>query len=233
MKKNKMWVAILIFTLSMRMFASDGYGYFDVYDPFETFNRRVYYLNYQLDKYVFLPTVKFYKDVTPIVVRSGVRNFFQNAKNISTTGNSIFQLKIKKAMRSLGRFTMNVAFGGFGTVDAATKFGMPIPYEDFGLTLAHYGVGKGPFLMLPVLGPSNLRDAFGMGVDTVFTFNTYDQAGLGRLNNPGMTVLKGIDKRTNIPFRYYGTGSPFEYEYIRFLYQKYRKLQSDIGTEVF
>lgn len=239
--KYYFYVVFIIFSLNVFGENTDmpiekndkGFEYFQVYDPLEPLNRRIYYFNYQFDKYIFLPTIRFYEAVTPIFIRKGVNNFFQNTKNVSTIGNSLLQLKIKKAMRTLGRFTMNIAFGLGGVVDSASEFGMPIPYEDFGLTLAHYGVGKGPFLILPILGPSNLRDAFGMGIDALVDRHVYNETYVPSMNNPEVTILEAINKREHVPFRYYSTGSPFEYEYIRFLYQKYRLLQSDLGTEVF
>lgn len=128
---------------------------------------------------------------------------------------------------------MNSAVGVGGFVDVASDMGMPKPYEDFGLTLAHYGVRKGPYLVLPILGPSSLRDAFGTGVDVLGRGTLYHTVDLDEMNNMLVTGLYGIDKRNNIPFKYYDTGSPFEYEYMRFLYFKYRKLQADLGSEVF
>lgn len=242
--KIKKYIFLFLVVLSFSLYANEyteeqqakidkGMEYFNVYDPFETFNKKIYYFNYKFDKYIFLPTTRFYKAVTPVFVRKGVNNFFNNTKNISTAGNSLLQLKIKKTMRTIGRFTMNIAFGFGGTIDAASEFGMPKPYEDFGLTLAHYGVKKGPYLILPILGPSNFRDAIGTGVDTLINRNFYNESYLPDMNEPEVALLQGVNKRDHVPFKYYGTGSPFEYEYVRFLYQKYRELQSDIGTEVF
>lgn len=211
----------------------DSYEYFSVYDPLEPINRRIYYFNYQFEKYISLPMVKVYKRVTPNPVRKGITNFFKNTDNITTTGNSLLQFKLKKAMRAIGRFTMNSAVGVGGFIDVASDMGMPRPYEDFGLTLAHYGVGKGPYLVLPILGPSSLRDAFGMGVDVLNKGVLYHSADLDEMNHIFVTGVYGVDKRNNIPFKYYQTGSPFEYEYMRFLYFKYRRLQAELGSEVF
>ena len=240
--KNKKYIFLFLILFSFAAFGDactepqqevKGMEYFDVYDPLEPLNRRIYYFNYQFDKYIFLPTTRIYKAITPVFVRKGVNNFFQNTKNISTTGNALAQLKIKKAMRTVGRFTMNIAFGFGGVYNAADKFGMPKPYEDFGLTLAHYGVHKGPYLVLPILGPSNFRDALGAGVDTIINREVYNDTYLPSMNDTSIALLQAVNKRDHVPFKYYGTGSPFEYEYVRFLYQKYRKLQTDIGTEVF
>lgn len=241
MKINKIILAIFL-AFSIITFSSekeeiksvkDSYEYFNVYDPLEPLNRRIYYFNSQFDKYIFLPSVRFYRAVTPDLLRKGVKNFFNNADNITTAGNSILQLKIKKAMRAIGRFSMNTAVGLGGTIDVASKLGMPKPYEDFGLTLAHYGIGKGPYLVLPILGPSSLRDALGSGIDTFSKGTLYHTADLDELNSIGVSTVYALDRRANISFEYYQTGSPFEYEYIRFLYFKYRRLQAELGSEVF
>ena len=240
--KNKKILLLLIFILSFSCIAAENnnsikenndFSYYDVYDPLEPLNKRIYYFNYQFDKYIFIPTTKIYHTITPRIVRNGVNNFFCNTKNISTTGNSLAQFKLRKAMKALGRFTINIAFGFGGLYNAANDFGMPTPYEDFGLTLAHYGIPKGPYLVLPILGPSNLRDTLGLATDWFSTRVAYSNTHVPDMNKPEVTLVQSINKRDHIPFRYYGSGSPFEYEYVRFLYQKYRKLQSEVGNEVF
>lgn len=201
--------------------------HFGVYDPWEPLNRRVYYFNYTFDKYIFLPVVDAYNLITPTFVQNRVTNFFKNSGNISTTGNAILQMKPKKAMRAWGRFSINATLGLFGLFDVASKLGMPKPYEDFGLTLAHYGVRAGPYLVLPILGPSNLRDAIGSGINSyaLGVIDPYESADIVDIDSPAMMALQGIDKRKNTKFRYYASGSPFEYEYLRFFYKKYRNLQ--------
>lgn len=203
-------------------------NYFKVYDPLESINQRIYYFNYNFDKYVFLPTVSFYEFILPNFMQKGIHNFFVNMQNASTMINSTLQFKIKKSMRSLASFTMNMAFGFGGLANASKSYGMPKDYEDFGLTLARYGVPNGPYLILPILGPSNLRDAFGMGVDTATLWGITHSTNVSLVSKPQTTVVKGIDMRKHNSFRYYDTDSPFEYEYIKFLYTKYRMLQEQI-----
>lgn len=241
MKINRLLVAIML-VFSITTFSNsdesvkinnESYEYFNVYDPLEPINRRIYYFNYHFEKYVSLPAVRIYRSVTPNPIRQGITNFFKNTDNISTTANSLLQFKIKKVMRAIGRFSMNTAVGVGGVVDIASDMGMPKPYEDFGMTLAHYGVGKGAYLVLPILGPSFLRDTVGMGVDTLGKGVLYHTVDLDEMNHMLVTGLYGIDKRNNIPFKYYDTGSPFEYEYMRFLYYKYRELQIQLGSEIF
>lgn len=204
-------------------------------DPWEAFNRRMYYFNYNVDKYALLPIVRTYKFITPVFIQDRVTNFFRNIKGINTTANSLAQFKGRKAMRSIARFAINTIFGLGGIFDVATKMGMPKPYEDFGLTLAHYGVPRGPYLILPLLGPSYLRDAFGIGMESFTTkaADPYRHMELFKINSAPVTALSSIDKRKNVKFEYYGTNSPFEYEYIRFLWSRYRKLQEETGVQFF
>ena len=211
------------------VYASPGESNFiaDEPDPWEPFNKRMYQFNYQIERLVITPIVNTYKFITPDFVEDRVSNFFKNAKVLNTMANSAFQFKGRKSMRALGRFTINTILGLGGIFDVASKMGMPKPYEDFGLTLAHYGVGRGPYLVLPILGPTYLRDAFGMGVDSAMAgkADIYKRMDLFNSSNVGLTVLRGVDMRKNIDFHYYQTNSPFEYEYVRFLYSKYRGIQ--------
>ena len=199
----------------------------DQADPLEAFNRRMYHFNYEIERIIITPIVNTYKFITPDFVENRVSNFFKNAKVLNTMANSAFQFKGRKSMRALGRFTINTVLGLGGLFDVASKMGMPKPHEDFGLTLAYYGVGRGPYLVLPILGPTYLRDAFGMGVDSVVAGKTdiYKRMDLFSSSNAGLTVLRGIDMRKNIDFHYHQTNSPFEYEYVRFLYNEYRGIQ--------
>lgn len=199
----------------------------DEYDPWEPFNKRMYYFNYQIERLLITPIVNTYKFITPDFVEDRISNFFKNTKVLNTMVNSTLQFKGRKSMRALGRFTINTILGLGGLFDVASKMGMPKPYEDFGLTLAHYGVGRGPYLVLPLLGPTYLRDAFGMGADSVMAGQTdiYKKMELFSTSSTPVTALRGIDMRKNIDFHYHQTNSPFEYEYVRFLYNKYRGIQ--------
>lgn len=200
-----------------------------VYDPWEGFNRRSYAFNYHFDRYFFSPVVKTYSFITPSLVQTGVKNFYSNSRNVQTVANSALQGKFRKFMRSLGRFSINSILGGFGVVDVATKLEMPLDYEDFGLTLAHYGVGDGPFVVVPFLGPSNLRDTFGNGVGAflipeLHPYTTTDAIDMREL---GIRALDSVNTRKQVDFKYYGTGTPFEYEYLRFFYKEFRDIQQN------
>ncbi|WP_319370408.1 VacJ family lipoprotein [uncultured Ilyobacter sp.] len=201
-------------------------NYFTAYDPWEPFNRRVYYFNAKFDEYIFLPVVETYKYVTPNFIETGVHNFFGNLSEIKTFINSSLQLKAKKSLVTFNRFAINSTFGIFGVFDLASQVGLERYKEDFGQTLAYYGVKPGPYLILPLLGPSTLRDATGLGVDTIVQ-NYADPLKLGEAsrNDPEFLASNSIDSRSNVEFRYYRTGTPFEYEYLRFLYIKIREIQ--------
>src|SRR5690606_15483690 len=163
------------------------------------------------------------------LVQSGVHNFFNNLGEIPTLANSVLQLKGKRAANSTARLLFNTIFGIGGIWDPATKMGLPRLTEDFGQTLGHYGVPAGPYLMLPLLGPSNLRDTGGLVADYSLenAVNYLDVADASRSNPgiPGIPVLQAIDTRANTGFRYGQLNSPFEYEKLRYFYHESRKLK--------
>jgi phospholipid-binding lipoprotein MlaA len=134
-------------------------------DPLEPFNRAMYTFNDTLDRYVLKPVAKGYRAVLPSPVRKGVSNFFGNLHEPAVMVNSALQGKFSQAASDLSRFILNTAFGVFGLFDVATALGVERHNEDFGQTLGKWGVGEGPYLVLPILGPSNFRDAPGLYVD--------------------------------------------------------------------
>ena len=202
-----------------------------VSDPLEGFNRGVYRFNYYFDKYLFLPVVKGYAFITPDFLEDRITNFFKNLREITNLTNSILQFKGTSMAKTTGRIVINTTIGIGGLFDPATHFGIHRVNEDFGQTLGFYGVGHGPYLVLPVLGPSNLRDTTGLVVDSVvysvMINELVDQADMKTGEEDklkwGLTVLSAIDTRHRTPFRYYGTGSPFEYDLVRMLYTKQRE----------
>ena len=137
----------------------------DVYDPLEPLNRATYNFNAGFDRYVFLPIVRAYRFVTPVFVQNRISDFFDNLQEIPTFANNVLQLKADAAGRSATRLIINTLFTA-GLFDLAGAKGVPRVPEDFGQTLGHWGAGAGPFLVIPVLGPSNLRDATGLAADS-------------------------------------------------------------------
>lgn len=212
--------------LDQREFERSTLNALNVYDPLESWNRRVYHFNYRFDEWVFLPVVHGYQYVTPRLVRSGVSNFFSNLGEIPSLVNSLLQLKGHRALNNTGRLLVNTTVGVVGLWDPASRFGLIKQREDFGQTLGFYGVHEGPYLMLPLLGPSNLRDTGGLVAD----FSLESQVNFLNVpefsnRHPEVTVLKVVDQRASTDFRYGQLNSPFEYDKIRYVYTEARKLQ--------
>jgi phospholipid-binding lipoprotein MlaA len=197
----------------------------DVYDPWETWNRRAYRINAELDRFVFLPVVDAYETLTPKPARDSVSNFFANLGTLTTFANQVLQLKFMQAAQSVYRFALNSSVGVLGLFDPATAIQVPNYKEDFGQTLGHWGTPAGPYMVLPLLGPSSVRDASGTAVDAI-AFSRIDpfNASSFQWRYPPVLALNVINARYTQSFRYYQTGSPFEYDLVRFLYIKKREL---------
>ena len=212
--------------LDQREFERSTLQALNVYDPLESINRRVYHFNYRLDQSVLLPMVSGYQYVTPRFVRTGVTNFFNNLGDVPNLFNSVLQLKAKRSAEITARLMFNTIIGVGGLWDPATKMGLPRQSEDFGQTLGFYGVPDGPYLMLPVLGPSNLRDTTGLVVDYAGEQAiNYLNVAEASSDHPEISVLRVVDKRYSTNFRYGQLNSPFEYEKVRYVYTQARKLQ--------
>ena len=207
----------------------------DISDSLEPFNRRMYAFNTQLDRKVLYPASRVYGAVVPSPVRKGISNFFGNFKEVPTFVNSLLQLKPKKAFNALGRFTVNSTVGLLGITDPATKMGMKKDYETMGDTLAYYGVGSGSYVVLPILGPSTVRDSVGMLADTAmesvvtrkveeelfFDTGVFDKTVYGYTR----PIVTGLNARSLIGFRYGDLNSPFEYDLVKAFYYNFRKIQ--------
>ena len=196
-----------------------------VNDPLEPINRTIYAFNAGFDRYVLLPVVRGYVTVTPEFVRDRVSDFFVNILEFRNFTNSVLQLKPESAGRAVLRFVINVMFGFGGLYDIASAKGIPPEPEDFGETLGHWGAGPGPYLVIPVLGPSNVRDGTGLAVDALaFYYALPAEVTASIAYYAAMYGLRPIDLRYRTPFRYYGIGSPFEYDLVRFFYTEKRRL---------
>jgi phospholipid-binding lipoprotein MlaA len=206
-----------------RIVPADFVDVTDVYDPWQSMNMRIYNFNYHFDQWVFLPVVRTWEAVVPSPARAGVHNFFENFRDMRSLANSLLQASPTKAMHSTGRVLVNSTVGLFGLIDVASNMGIPKPDEDFGQTLGHWGVSPGPYLVIPLLGPSNLRDGIGEFPD--LALQSYLQNDL--LSQPLRTItflFDSIDTREHTSFRYYETGSAFEYRTVRWLYTTKREL---------
>ncbi|MER2511826.1 MAG: VacJ family lipoprotein [Nitrosomonas ureae] len=144
------------------------------YDPLESMNRAVFDFNEMVDNNVFEPVAKGYKKIMPDPLELMVGNFFSNLNDVVVLTNSVLQLNYESALASSARLLINTTFGIFGLIDiasdisAASDVNLSKRNEDFGQTLGRYGVGSGPYVVLPFLGPSSVRDTFGIAVDSFF-----------------------------------------------------------------
>lgn len=191
----------------------------EVSDSIEGFNRGTNRFNYYFDEYLFLPVVRGYEFILPDYVEDRVSNAIDNISEFGNFTNNIYQLKLKAAGITLSRFVVNSTVGIAGLWDPAGTWGLKRQSEDFGKTLGHYGVGNGSYIVLPIMGPSNVRDTTGLIADTA----AFSLAGPAAwVNNTGITTAfsgtSAVDKRHRIPLRYGQTGSPFEYELLRMMY---------------
>ena len=198
-----------------------------VYDPWEGTNRAVYKFNALFDEYVFLPVVRGYEFVTPDFIEERVTDFFSNLSEFRNAGNGLMQARPDAAGRAVIRLALNSTIGVAGMFDVATPLGVTQEPLDFGLTLGRWGTPNGPFLMVPVVGPSNVRDFSGFVVDSAIASYVPPESIVTEYVyfNPAVYVLYAVDLRRQINFRYHGSGSPFEYDLVRFLYTKKRELQ--------
>lgn len=198
----------------------------NVPDPWESANRRLYHFNQRVDERILVPVVKGYRFFVPELLRQGVTNFFGNLGDVSNFSNSLLQLKGKRSLQTGGRLLINTTVGLAGIWDPASKLGIIKESEDFGQTLGFYGVKQGAYLMLPILGPSNVRDASGRVVDFAAgeSINFLNVAEASNEHRE-ISVVKIVNEREITEFRYGQLNSPFEYEKLRFVFSRARELQ--------
>ncbi len=183
-------VVALIFVVTLGVgltWAVDGED-----DPIEVINRPIYHTNDIIDKYVGEPISQFYVSYTPDPIRARVSNFFDHITYPNVVLNAFLQGKGKQGLEDSSRFLINSTFGAFGFFDVATPLGLKAHNEDFGQTMAVWGVGQGPYLVLPLIGPNTIRDIPDLGVSVVTNILFY-------VGNPvaiPFAVLGIVDKRS-------------------------------------
>ena len=168
-------------------------------DPLEGMNRGIYKFNDVADKALIKPVATVYKTITPSPVRTGFNNFFSNLGSITTVLNDLFQFKFTNAFTDAGRFVINSTFGIAGFIDVAGMDNIEKHKEDFGQTLGYWGIGSGPYWVLPILGPSSVRDTTGLLFDTATSDPITYTHNIGevRLHNQ-LRLAQLIDKRTEL-----------------------------------
>jgi phospholipid-binding lipoprotein MlaA len=168
-------------------------------DPLEGLNRGVYKFNDVTDKILLKPVATAYKTVTPSPVRKGFNNFFSNLGSITTVLNDLLQFKFASAFTDAGRFVINSTFGLAGFIDVAGMDKIPNHKEDFGQTLGYWGVGNGPYLVLPFLGPSSVRDTSGLVFDTFTSDPIQYPHNIGQISLTNqLRAAQIVDKRTEL-----------------------------------
>ena len=164
-------------------------------DPWETWNRKVFNFNEDLDREVLKPVATVYSDIVPQPVRRGVSNFFSNFADAWSAINNMLQGKFALGFEDATRVGANTLFGLLGILDVASEMGLDHHYEDFGQTLGRYGVGAGAYLVLPVLGPSTVRDAAAIPLDRLATPPAlFDGTG----TQVGFTLLQIVNTRSSL-----------------------------------
>lgn len=164
-------------------------------DPFEPYNRQVTRLNEGVDAIILKPTATLYREKVPALVRTGVSNFFGNLGDAWSAVNSALQFKTKNAVENLMRFSVNTVFGFAGVLDIASEMNIERHREDFGQTLGRWGVPAGPYVVLPLLGPSTVRDTIALPVDWQGDLVT----GIGDASEEaGLILLRVVDARSNL-----------------------------------
>ncbi|MCC6067611.1 VacJ family lipoprotein [Ferrovum sp. PN-J185] len=168
--------------------ASIPAGQEDPKDPLQSYNRSMYKFNEGLDSYVIKPVAQGYKTVTPGFFRDGISNFFSNIGDITVFLNDLLQGKITQGGQDAGRFVVNTTVGLLGFIDVAKHIGLEKHNEDFGQTLAVWGWDESPYLVLPILGPSTIRDGLGLAAAYPFSFYANSHA-----NNTHLTEIGALE----------------------------------------
>jgi len=208
--------------------ATTGSG--DPRDPFEGFNRGVYSFNQAVDDALFDPLGKLYRTITPELVDKGITNFFRNLNDIAVVVNDFLQLKVNQAFSDVSRIVLNSTIGLAGFFDVSTPIGFPKHDEDFGQTLAFWGAGSGPYIMLPLFGPTTVRDAAGLAVDRGVLNPVFyvDAAEL----KAGLLTLNYIDFKSDLLSgkKLLGEAALDEYEFLKNAYFEKRANQISDGA---
>ncbi len=172
----------------------------DPRDPYERFNRGVFAFNQAADRAVVKPVATAYRTVTPVPARRGLTRVIANLFEPVNFLNNLLQGKPKRAFNSLGRFLVNTTIGVGGLADHATGLGLPATNEDYGQTFAKYGARNSPYVVLPLLGPSTVRDAVGTAINLAASpvGIALNEVGASTAEQAGATALQVINSRSNV-----------------------------------
>lgn len=194
----------------------------DPRDPLEPLNRGIYQFNDGADRILFKPAAQIYRAVLPQIVRTGVSNFFSNLNDVIVALNNLLQGKLDLAASDLSRILVNSTIGLLGLYDTATDIGLEKHYEDFGQTLGYWGIGNGPYIVLPFVGPSSARDTVGW-VGDLYTWPPTYLDSEGKRNT--LIVVRFISVRADLleASRILETAALDPYEFVRDAYLQRRR----------
>ncbi len=192
-------MALIVSGLAACSTVDASQDYTGYHDPLEPMNRAVFSFNDTLDQAIGKPVAKGYQAIVPKPARTGVRNVLRNLRSPVNMANQLLQGDVDGFAGDTIRVLVNTTLGLGGLIDIAESAGIPYEHEDFGQTLAVWGVGNGPYIVLPIIGPNSLRDHAGMALDSyadplrIYLYNTdQEEWYYGRI------VMTGIDKRTEL-----------------------------------
>jgi phospholipid-binding lipoprotein MlaA len=170
-------------------------GYRDPRDPWEPYNRGMHQFNTDFDDAFFKPVARGYRAITPEPLDRGITNFFSNLRDFTSAVNNLLQLKLSRTVSDVGRILVNSTIGLLGFIDVASNMDLPSYKEDFGQTLGYWGLGPGPYFVLPILGPSTVADTIGIIPDWYTQPVAYiDDSG----TQWALVLLYAIDKRSDL-----------------------------------
>lgn len=219
--------AVCLFLCMFFLTACATTGAVDERDPWEGFNRSVYSFNQVIDDLIFNPIGKLYKTLMPEIIDKGISNFFSNLRQLPVIANDILQFKFDQAVDDTARLLLNSTVGIMGIFDIASAGGLYSSEEDFGQTLAHWGIGPGPYMVVPFFGSATVRDATGFAVDQgVFNFLFYIDDDLTRA---GLLTLNYVDFKADLlgTSDVIGAAAVDEYDFVKNAYFQKRAGQPD------
>ena len=189
--RNNLLITISILSLSTHAFGDE------VNDPFENLNRKTFEFNENMDEKILKPIAETYSELPP-KIKLGFSNFFNNLEEVDTFVNQLLQGKPKESINDFTRFIINTTIGLGGFIDVASKVGLERHEEDFGQTLAVWGVGQGPYIMLPILGPSTLRDTLSRPVSSFLSVTFHMTETDVNLALKGMDAIETREKLLDV-----------------------------------
>jgi len=211
-------LASITLSLSLMSFSAIAEDEVNPVDPWEGFNRSVFTFNDTLDTYISRPVAVVYNKVMPQRLDDGVSNVFSNLADVVVIVNDLLQGKFKQGGQDLGRFLVNSTVGIAGLVDVGSRIGLDKNEEDFGQTLGYWGVDAGPYLMLPLYGPSTVRDAFGSVVNSQLDLVRYVDHVPTRNQLYGLRMIDKRDAYLELEDAIFGD----KYTYLRDVYLQRR-----------